>query len=161
METLANSGLDVFAHNVETVERLQRYVRDRRANYDQSLRVLEHAKKASGHGLYTKSSIMLGLGETQDEVSATMRDLRDAGVDVLTLGQYLRPTEHHLSVERYVPPEEFAVYRRYGEDIGFEYVAAGPLVRSSYRAGELFMQAKLERRRASGGQVSGPVAGGA
>mmetsp|Transcript_14935 Transcript_14935/g.38799 ORF Transcript_14935/g.38799 Transcript_14935/m.38799 type:complete len:325 (-) Transcript_14935:97-1071(-) len=140
--TLAESGLDVYAHNVETIERLQPYVRDRRANYGQSLRVLEHAK-STRPGLYTKSSLMLGLGETTDEVEAAMRDLRSAGVDILTLGQYLRPTEHHLSVVEYVRPEAFDAYRAYGESIGFEYVASGPLVRSSYRAGELFLESKL------------------
>lgn len=140
--TLACSGLDVYAHNVETIERLQPYVRDRRANYAQSLRVLEHAK-ATRPGLYTKSSLMLGLGESADEVESAMRDMRGAGVDILTLGQYLRPTEHHLSVVEYVPPEAFDAYRAYGEAIGFEYVAAGPLVRSSYRAGELFLESKL------------------
>ena len=105
VSTLALSGLDVYAHNVETVRRLQKHVRDSRAGYDQSLRTLEHAKKTAG--VYTKTSIMLGLGETTGEVLETMRDLRDIDVDVLTLGQYLRPTERHLSVVEYVTPEKF------------------------------------------------------
>ena len=105
VEKLACSGLDVYAHNVETVRRLQRYVRDPRAGYEQSLRTLEHAKRRGG--VYTKTSIMLGLGETEEEVIETMRDLREIDVDVLTLGQYLRPTERHLSVVEYVTPEKF------------------------------------------------------
>ena len=105
VEKLAVSGLDVYAHNVETVERLQRFVRDPRAGYQQSLSTLEHAKKVGG--VYTKTSIMLGLGETEEEVLQTMRDLRGIDVDVLTLGQYLRPTEKHLSVVEYVTPEKF------------------------------------------------------
>ena len=144
---LATSGLDVFAHNVETVERLQPHVRDRRAGYEQSLAVLEAAKasaEAAGRRLYTKTSLMLGLGETKDEVLATMADLRARRVDVLTLGQYLRPTEHHLAVVEYVTPEAFDWYREQGEAMGFRYVAAGPMVRSSYKAGEFFMQAMMD-----------------
>jgi lipoic acid synthetase len=148
VRVLAESGLDVFAHNIETVERLQPFVRDKRANYAQSLGVLAHAKavgrRASGARLYTKSSIMLGLGETQEEVLATMRDLRAVGVDVLTLGQYLRPTDHHLAVVEYVAPEQFDWYRERGEQMGFRYVASGPMVRSSYKAGELFMEAMMD-----------------
>ena len=151
--TLANSGLDVFAHNVETVERLQPFVRDKRANYAQSLSVLAHAKaSARDRRLYTKTSIMLGLGETEEEVLQTMRDLRDVGVDVLTLGQYLRPTEHHLAVVEYVTPERFEWYRQKGVEMGFRYVASGPMVRSSYKAGELFMAAMMDEDAASGTQ---------
>ena len=143
---LVASGLDVFAHNIETVERLQPFVRDRRAGYQQSMSVLRAAKRRApeGRALYTKSSIMLGLGETEDEVLQTMRHLRDADVDVLTLGQYLRPTEHHLAVVDYVHPDKFDWYRKQGEAIGFRYVASGPMVRSSYKAGEFFMQAMIE-----------------
>jgi lipoic acid synthetase len=165
VSTLARSGLDVFAHNVETVRRLQPHVRDKRAGYDQSLRVLAAAKRfaqgseedeAGGGGngggdgsqrkrrLYTKTSLMLGLGETREEVVETMEDLREAGVDVLTLGQYLRPTERHLAVVEYVTPEEFEWYRRRGEQLGFRYVASGPLVRSSYKAGEFFIKAMMD-----------------
>lgn len=114
VETLALSGLDVYAHNIETVERLQPYVRDKRANYRQSLHVLQHAKKAKAD-LVTKTSIMLGLGETKEEVIQTMKDLRAAQVDVLTLGQYLRPSPSHLAVEEYVTPEAFDELRVIGE----------------------------------------------
>lgn len=142
---LASSGLDVFAHNIETVERLQIRVRDARASYMQSLSVLREAKACS---VYTKSSIMLGLGETDDEIIDTMLDLRDAGVDILTFGQYLQPTPLHLSVKEYVTPEKFEHWRTYGEDvIGFRYVASGPLVRSSYRAGEFFLESMIEKDR--------------
>ncbi|CAO2171600.1 unnamed protein product [Urochloa humidicola] len=139
VSSLANSGLDVYAHNIETVRSLQRIVRDPRAGYDQSLAVLKHAKNCR-EGMITKSSIMLGLGETDEEVKQTMIDLRAIGVDILTLGQYLQPTERHLTVREYVTPEKFQFWKEYGESVGFRYVASGPLVRSSYRAGELFVQ---------------------
>lgn len=149
---LAKSGLDVYAHNIETVERLQPFVRDKRASYKQSLSVLKEAKRLGelpgAQRVYTKSSIMLGLGETEAEILQTMRDLREVGVDVLTLGQYLRPTEHHLAVVDYVTPERFEYYRQQGEAMGFRYVASGPMVRSSYKAGELFMAALMDRDRA-------------
>jgi len=146
VRTVVEAGVDVLDHNVETVERLQSTVRDRRANYRQSLRVLEAAKGMRA-GLFTKSSIMLGLGETEDEVVQTMRDLRGAGVDILTLGQYLRPSSWHLRVDAYVPPETFDHLREIGEEMGFLYVASGPLVRSSYRAGEFFMERVIRERR--------------
>lgn len=150
IEMLAGSGLDVFAHNIETVERLQRRVRDARANYEQSMHVLKTAKES--HGVYTKSSIMIGLGETEDEVKQTMRDLKSVGVDILTLGQYLQPTPKHLPVHEFVPPETFEEYRKYGEEVvGFKYVASGPLVRSSYRAGEFFVEAMIKGDRAKTG----------
>lgn len=139
---------DVIGHNVETVERLTPQVRDRRARYEQSLRVLETIKELDPTR-YTKSSLMLGLGETEAEVLQTMKDLRAVGVDFLTLGQYLRPTKKHLPVVRYLPPEEFERYRRRGEELGFRYVAAGPLVRSSYRAGEFFLRSFLRERALS------------
>jgi lipoyl synthase len=147
VHVLATSGLDVYAHNVETVRRLQPFVRDARAGYDQSMATLRYAKEAQP-GLYTKTSLMLGLGETDEEVMETMRDLRAIDVDVLTLGQYLRPTEHHLSVVEYVRPEKFALFQRMGEEMGFKYVAAGPLVRSSYKAGEFYIQHLIETERA-------------
>lgn len=155
VETLALSGLDVYAHNVETVERLQKFVRDPRAGYWQSLSTLEHAKKAKP-GLYTKTSIMLGLGETDEEVIQTMKDLRGVGVDVVTFGQYLRPTEQHLSVVEYVKPEKFDEFRQIGEDMGFKYVASGPLVRSSYKAGEFYLEhmIKTERKAAEAAEVN-------
>jgi len=121
-------------------------VRDRRANYAQSLHVLRGAK-GMHDGLFTKSSIMLGLGETREEVLETMRDLRAANVDILTLGQYLRPSDWHLPVQEYVPPESFDRFREAGEAMGFTYVAAGPLVRSSYRAGEFFLEKVIQERR--------------
>jgi len=142
---LASSGLDVFAHNVETVSRLQSRVRDPRAGYAQSLAVLAAAKEA---GVHTKSSLMLGLGETDAEVEAAMRDMRAAGVDILTLGQYLQPTPRHLAVSEFVPPAKFDHWRDYGIDtIGFSYVASGPLVRSSYKAGEFFVEAMIREKR--------------
>jgi len=134
VRTLALSGLDVYAHNLETVSRLQSVVRDRRASYKQSIDVLRHAKLTNPQ-IYTKSSIMLGLGEIEEEVLTAMRDLRDADVDVVTFGQYMRPTEHHLSVVEYITPQKFEWYRHKGEEMGFKYVASGPLVRSSYKAG--------------------------
>ncbi|XP_031373497.1 lipoyl synthase, chloroplastic isoform X2 [Punica granatum] len=143
VESLARSGLDVFAHNIETVKKLQRIVRDPRAGYEQSLSVLKHAKM-SKEGMITKSSIMLGLGETDDELKEAMADLRAIDVDILTLGQYLQPTPLHLTVKEYVTPEKFSFWKEYGESIGFRYVASGPLVRSSYRAGELFVKTMVK-----------------
>ncbi|XP_059446286.1 lipoyl synthase 1, chloroplastic [Corylus avellana] len=145
VETLVHSGLDVFAHNIETVKRLQRIVRDPRAGYEQSLSVLKHAK-LSKEGMITKTSIMLGLGESDDELKEAMADLRAIDVDILTLGQYLQPTPLHLTVKEYVTPEKFAFWKEYGESIGFRYVASGPLVRSSYRAGELFVQTMVREK---------------
>ena len=144
---LASSGLDVFAHNIETVESLQKRVRDPRAGYVQSLEVLRAAKEIPG--VYTKSSIMLGLGETDDEIIDTMVDLRDCGVDILTLGQYLQPTPRHLPIVEYVHPDTFDYWRHFGEEeIGFKFVASGPMVRSSYRAGEFFVDAMIRGERA-------------
>lgn len=145
---------DVYAHNIETVARLQRKVRDARCGYKQSLETLVEAKRLDAH-VTTKSSIMLGLGETDDEISATMRDLRAAGVEVLTLGQYLRPSPWHLEVERWVEPQEFTDWAAEGEAMGFAYVAAGPLVRSSYKAAEYFIQNVLDaKRKQNDGRVS-------
>jgi lipoic acid synthetase len=133
VETVVDSGLDVFAQNVETVRRLTYPVRDPRAGYEQTLDVLRHAKQHRPDVL-TKTSLMLGLGERNGEIMQTMDDLREANVDILTLGQYLRPTPNHLAVERYVTPEEFNIYRAEGLERGFVEVVAGPMVRSSYRA---------------------------
>jgi len=146
LRRIVESGADVVAHNVETVERLTPRVRDRRATYEQSLRVLADLKSIDP-ALFTKSSIMVGLGETADEVDGAMRDLRRVGVDVLTLGQYLRPSQKHLPVVEYVHPDQFEAWRRAGEAMGFMYVASGPLVRSSYRAGEFFLEGLVRRRR--------------
>ena len=130
---VAQSGLTVFAQNLETVRRLTRLVRDPRAGYEQTLAVLQQAKQ-SQPGLLTKTSILLGLGETKHELITAMRDLRQVGCDILTLGQYLRPTLNHLPLRKWVAPEEFNQWRRIGLEQGFREVAAGPLVRSSYRA---------------------------
>ncbi|MEM7256734.1 MAG: lipoyl synthase [Pseudomonadota bacterium] len=133
VELVVDSGLEVFAQNVETVERLTHPVRDPRAGYRQTIEVLRHAKQHRPD-VITKTSLMLGLGETDAEILATMDDLREASVDVLTMGQYLRPTKNHLSVERYVTPDDFNRYRQLGLERGFMEVVSGPLVRSSYRA---------------------------
>ncbi|MEE9254540.1 MAG: lipoyl synthase [Pseudomonadales bacterium] len=133
VETVVDSGIEVFAQNLETVEHLTREVRDSRAGYRQTLDVLAHAK-AHRPDVLTKTSLMLGLGETPAEIAQTMDDLRSAKVDVLTLGQYLRPTVNHLAVARWVTPAEFLEYRQWGLERGFLEVASGPLVRSSYRA---------------------------
>jgi lipoyl synthase len=156
VDTVVSAGPDVFAHNVETVRRLTRTVRDVRCSYDQSLAVLRRAKErlaeidAAGAGgaprRLTKSSIMVGLGETDDEVLEALGDVREAGVDVVTLGQYLRPTPKHHEVVRYVEPATFDAWQRAAMGMGFLYVASGPLVRSSYRAAEGFVRALLDRR---------------
>src|SRR5262249_52282809 len=133
VETVVDSGLEVFAQNIETVRRLTHPVRDPRAGYEQTLRVLEHAKRHNPKVL-TKSSLMLGLGETDEEIATTLDDLRSAGVDIVTLGQYLRPTVNHLSVQRFVTPEQFDLYREWALARGFCECVSGPLVRSSYGA---------------------------
>ncbi|KAJ1965433.1 hypothetical protein GGI12_000770 [Dipsacomyces acuminosporus] len=148
IERVALSGLDVYAHNIETVEALQRMVRDYRANYKQSMFVLEHVKKTKPT-LLTKSSIMLGVGETDEEVRQTMKDLRTAGVDIVTLGQYMRPTKRHMKVHEYVTPEKFKQWEEVGNELGFVYTASGPLVRSSYKAGEFFISEILRKRSAA------------
>ena len=137
VETVVDSGLQVFAQNVETVRRLTHPVRDPRAGYEQTLRVLEHAKRYRPD-VITKTSLMLGLGETDEEIVETLNDLRAIGVDIVTFGQYLQPTPNHLRVERFVTPDDFARYRSIGLDKGFMEVVSGPLVRSSYRADRVF-----------------------
>jgi len=139
VELVVDSGLEVFAQNVETVKRLTYPVRDPRAGYEQTIEVLRHAKQHRPDVL-TKTSLMLGLGEKDREILQTMQDLREANVDILTLGQYLRPTPNHLAVERYVTPEEFEAYRQEGLEIGFLEVVAGPMVRSSYRAEQVLQK---------------------
>uniref|UniRef100_A0A7S1XNR1 Lipoyl synthase, mitochondrial n=1 Tax=Phaeomonas parva TaxID=124430 RepID=A0A7S1XNR1_9STRA len=147
VDRLADSGLDVYAHNIETVERLQGHVRDPRANYAQSMSVLKRAKESNPE-VYTKSSIMLGLGETRKEVVQCMKDLRSNGVDIVTLGQYMRPTEKHLSVVEYVHPDVFEELRVIAEEeLGFRFCAAGPMVRSSYKAGEFFIENMIKKDR--------------
>ena len=149
IERLVRARPAVFAHNVETVEALTARVRDPRCGYRQTLEVLEHAKRAGEAAraadsnlpeMLTKTSIMLGLGETQADLERTFADLRGVGVDVLTLGQYLRPTQKHLAVEEFVTPERFAELGDVARSHGFAYVASGPMVRSSYRAAELFLE---------------------
>lgn len=138
VETVVRSPVDVYNHNIETVPRLYRKVRPG-GNYERSLGVLDHARKtaaAIGRKLLTKTGVMLGLGEEREEVMGVMRDLREVGCDILTLGQYLQPTRDHLAVERYVPPHEFDALRAEGLELGFRHVEAGPLVRSSYHAWE-------------------------
>ena len=133
VQLVLDSGVEVYAQNLETVKRLTHPVRDPRAGYEQTLRVLEYAK-LSRPDVLTKTSLMLGLGETDEEIVQTMDDLREVGVDIMTFGQYLRPTASHLPVVRYVPPEDFNRYRELGLAKGFVEVVSGPLVRSSYRA---------------------------
>ncbi len=139
VETLVDSGLEVFAQNVETVRRLTHPVRDPRASYQQTLDVLAHGK-AHRPDVLTKTSLMLGLGETEDEVKETMDDCRAHNVDILTFGQYLRPTVNHLPIDRYVTPDEFAKYREWGLARGFLEVVSGPMVRSSYRAEQALLK---------------------
>ena len=143
VETVVRDGRpDVFAHNVEVVPGLQRRMRDARCSWERSIDVLRWAKQAGAP--VTKSSLMVGCGETAEELEAAMAGLRDAGVDVLTIGQYLRPTPKHAPLERYVSPDEFERYRTHGLSLGFSYVASGPLVRSSYRAAEAFLHGALK-----------------
>ncbi|KAI0274605.1 mitochondrial Lipoyl synthase [Gloeopeniophorella convolvens] len=138
VSVVAKSGLDVYAHNVETVEALTPFVRDRRATFRQSLKVLERAKREGVR--VTKTSMMLGVGENEDQVMGALRELRKVDVDVVTFGQYMRPTKKHMKVDRYVEPAEFDRWKQVAEDMGFLYVASGPLVRSSYKAGEYFIE---------------------
>jgi lipoyl synthase len=133
IERVVDSGLEVFAQNVETVKRLTYEVRDPRAGYEKTLRALEHAKRHRPQVL-TKTSLMLGLGETDEEIQEAMDDLRAANVDILTLGQYLQPTVNHYPIDRYVSPQEFEQYRDWGLERGFLEVVSGVFVRSSYRA---------------------------
>ena len=133
IEILLDSNLEVFAQNLETVRRLTRRVRDPRAGYDQTLKVLYHAKQNSPK-IITKTSLMLGLGETEEEILVAFEDIKRVGVDVLTLGQYMRPTINHLPVEKWYTPDEFEYFKKLAIEIGFLEVASGPMVRSSYRA---------------------------
>lgn len=142
LDVMVDGAPDVFAHNIEVTRRLTPAIRDQRCSYDLSLDVLRYAKQRAP-GRLVKSSIMVGIGETDDEVEETMADLRSAGVDIVTLGQYLRPTPRHAPVQRYVEPGRFAAYERAGYELGFAFVASGPLVRSSYHAAEGFVQARL------------------
>ena len=139
LKKIVDAKPEVIAHNIETVERLQRKVRDARANYRQSLSVLENVKKMNSK-IYTKSSIMLGLGEADEEVLQSMGDLREINVEIITFGQYLRPTDRHIPISSFVPPEKFEFFKEKAIEFGFLFCASGPFVRSSYKAGELFIK---------------------
>jgi len=146
VKRLVASRPDVFAHNIETVRSLHPKIRDPRASYDQSLKVLSMVKEID-KTRYTKSSIMLGLGEREEEIREALKDLRAVGCDVVTFGQYLQPAKHKLKVEEYIAPEAFKDWQTEAEAMGFLYVASGPLVRSSYKAGEYFMKGVINRMR--------------
>jgi lipoyl synthase len=146
IELLADSEPDVFAQNIETVRRLTPSVRDPRAGYDQTMSVLKIVKDYKPN-MYTKSSLMLGLGETDEEILETLKDLRNVHCDVITFGQYLQPTERHLKVIEYITPEKFQYWKEVAESMGFLYVASGPLVRSSYRAGEFFLEGVIRKNK--------------
>ena len=142
VETVLDASPDVFAHNIEVVRRLTPTIRDARCRYDVSLAVLAAAKRRAPER-FVKSSIMVGIGEEPEEVLETLADLRGAGVDIVTLGQYLRPTQKHAEVARFVTPSEFSDYEKAALGLGFSFVASGPLVRSSYHAAEGFVAARL------------------
>lgn len=144
LQKVIDAKPDVIAHNVETVKRLQKKVRDLRATYEQSLSVLKRVKDMNPT-IYTKSSLMLGLSETQEEVFASMLDLKSVNCDIVTFGQYMKPKNKILKVEEYVTPEQFDKYKVVGEKLGFLYVASGPFVRSSYKAGELFIKNQIRK----------------
>ncbi|MBI2602607.1 MAG: lipoyl synthase [Deltaproteobacteria bacterium] len=141
IRTVVNARVQVYAHNLETVERLSPRVRDARAHYQQSLQTLRLAKETADYKLYTKSALMLGLGERWDEIRQAMADLREHNVDFLTIGQYMRPTKKHLTVKQWVHPDIFAQLKAEAETMGFKGVASAPLVRSSYKAAEFFKHA--------------------
>ena len=145
IKKIVHSKPDVIAHNIETVNSLQKKVRDLRANYEQSVKVLKIVKMLDPN-IYTKSSIMIGVGETREEVIQAMKDLRSIGCDMLTIGQYLKPKNMRMKVVEYMPISAFEEYRQIGLELGFLYVASGPFVRSSYRAGELFMKGLAEKK---------------
>ncbi len=149
VRAMVEAAPDVYAHNIEVPRRLTPFIRDSRCDYDLSLRVLAMAKEMAPER-FVKSSIMVGMGESDEEVIETMQDLRAAGVDIVTLGQYLRPTPKHAAVARFVEPATFAEYERCGYEMGFEFVASGALVRSSYHAAEGFVAARLKAGRSAG-----------
>jgi lipoic acid synthetase len=147
VDRVIDSGVDVFAHNVETVEELQSVVRDRRAGWDRSIRALERAKESGAP--VTKTSLMLGVGETPEQIYSCLTKLRESGVDVVTFGQYMRPSKKHMRVAEYVTPAAFEHWKQVAEQMGFKYVASGPMVRSSYRAGEYFIKNILQGDRSA------------
>ena len=142
IQKIIDASPAVLAHNLETVRRLTPEVRDYRADYEQSLEVLRYLKTNCPKG-YIKSSLMLGLGESRREILQAMEDMRDAGVDFLTIGQYLQPTRKHLKVIKFLHPDEFKELSQFGDELGFDYVASGPLVRSSYKASEFYIERKI------------------
>ena len=142
IQKIIDASPAVLAHNLETVRRLTPEVRDYRADYEQSLEVLRYLKTNCPKG-YTKSSLMLGLGESRREILQAMEDMRDAGVDFLTIGQYLQPTRKHMKVVKFIHPKEFNELGQIGDKLGFDYVASGPLVRSSYKAAEFYIERKI------------------
>jgi lipoic acid synthetase len=146
VKKVVDAAPEVIAHNIETTEPLSPKIRDPRATYKQSLGVLKGIKELDAT-VYSKSSIMLGVGETEGDLVKAMNDLRDVDVDILTLGQYLRPSKGHIPVTEYVSPETFEHYKALAEELGFLYVASGPFVRSSYRAGEFFLEALIRKKR--------------
>jgi lipoic acid synthetase len=156
IDTMLASTPDVFAHNIEVTRRLTPVIRDRRCSYERSLAVLRHAKDRAPDRL-VKSSIMVGIGEMDDEVVETLADLRAAGVDVVTIGQYLRPSAKHVPVDRYVTPDGFAELERVARTMGFAFVASGPLVRSSYHAAEAFVASRLRPSASGAAEVVGEV----
>ncbi len=141
LQTVLKAKPEVFAHNIETVETLTPRVRDARASYRQSLAVLSRVKELADYPLWTKSALMLGLGETNEEITTSLKDLREHHVDFLTIGQYMRPTKKHLAIKRWVEPSEFKTYEDLATSLGFQGIASAPLVRSSYRAREFFERA--------------------
>ncbi|MEW6722444.1 MAG: lipoyl synthase [Candidatus Micrarchaeota archaeon] len=146
IKKLVEAGPHVISHNVETVERLTRGIRDIRAGYRQSIEVLRKVREMSGGRIITKSGMMVGFGETKEEVKRTMEDLLSVGVEIFTIGQYLRPSAKHVEMKEFLPPEKFREYEGMGYSLGFKYVASGPLVRSSYKAGEPFIKKMIESR---------------
>lgn len=139
LKRIVDAKPEVIAHNLETIERLQRRVRDKKASYETSLKVLQNSKNFNPK-IFTKTSLMLGLGESDEEVEECLQNLSKIGVDCLTLGQYMQPTKSHLQVKKYLTPEKFDYFKKVAEKMNFKYVASGPLVRSSYKAGEYFMK---------------------
>jgi lipoic acid synthetase len=157
LQAVMQAGPDILNHNLETVERLQRRVRVQ-ARYDRSLEVLRMAA-GMNESILTKSGIMLGLGEAPDEVRTAIRDLRQACVSILTIGQYLRPSSLHLPMERYATPEEFAEYRDFAQALGFRHVESGPLVRSSYHADDQVDRAMTIHKECDAEKVTAEVSG--
>lgn len=145
LKKIVDAKPDVIGHNIETIKRLQEKIRDPRANYTQSLNILKNVKKIDPE-IITKSSIMVGLGEKEEEVIEAMKDLINIGCEILTIGQYLKPMNRFLEVEEYITPKLFQNYKKIGEDLGFIYVASGPFVRSSYRAGEFYIKGMIKKR---------------